>query len=255
MTLESLPGLPFTRKQDLWDTYPFGLLAVPRDEVVAVHGSSGTGGRPTLVSYTRDDLDLWAQMCARALAAAGATRQASSTTPTVTGLFTGGIGIHQGAVRLGATVVPVSGGMTGRQLTLIEDLKPDILTCAPSYAIRLGEAFAEAGGHPADIGLRAGIFGAEPWSEPMRARIQRHSRPARARHLRAVRGDRPWGGVRVPGGTGRPARERGPLPGRDGRPVERRVRCQTGPRANWCSPRSRSRRCHCCGTALATLRR
>lgn len=174
LTLDSLPGLPFTRKQDLWDTYPFGMLAVPREEVVAVHGSSGTGGRPTLVSYTRDDLELWAQMCARALAAAGATRRSTVHNAYGYGLFTGGLGIHQGAVRLGATVVPVSGGMTGRQLTLMQDLKPDILTCAPSYAIRLGEAFAEAGVDPADIGVRAGIFGAEPWSEPMRARIQSH---------------------------------------------------------------------------------
>ena len=172
VTLDSLPGLPFTQKQDLWDTYPFGMLAVPREEVVAVHGSSGTGGRPTLVSYTRDDLDLWSQMCARALAAAGATRGSIVHNAYGYGLFTGGLGIHQGAVRLGVTVVPVSGGMTARQLMLIQDLKPDILTCAPSYAIRLGEAFAEAGVKPDDIGLKAGIFGAEAWSEPMRARIQ-----------------------------------------------------------------------------------
>ncbi|HKB31625.1 MAG TPA: AMP-binding protein [Streptosporangiaceae bacterium] len=172
VTLDSLPGLPFTRKQDLWDTYPFGMLAVPREDVVAVHGSSGTGGRPTLVSYTRDDLDLWSRMCARALAAAGATARSTVHNAYGYGLFTGGIGIHQGAVRLGATVVPVSGGMTARQLTLLRDLRPDILTCTPSYAIRLGEAAAEAGMTPDDIGLTAGLFGAEPWSEPMRARIE-----------------------------------------------------------------------------------
>ena len=172
VTLDSLAGLPFTRKQDLWDTYPFGMLAVPREEVVVVHGSSGTGGRPTLVSYTRGDLDLWSQMCARALAAAGAARGSIIHNAYGYGLFTGGLGIHQGAIRLGATVVPVSGGMTARQLTLLQDLKPDILTCAPSYAIRLGEAVAEAGMKPGDIGLKAGIFGAESWSESMRARIQ-----------------------------------------------------------------------------------
>ncbi len=171
VTLDSLPGLPFTRKQDLWDGYPFGLLAVPRDEVVAVHGSSGTGGRPTLVSYTRGDLDLWSQMCARALAAAGATAASTVHNAYGYGLFTGGLGIHQGAIRLGATVVPVSGGMTARQLTLLQDLKPDILACTPSYAIRLGEAFAERGVKPGELSLRAGLFGAEPWSEPMRARI------------------------------------------------------------------------------------
>ncbi len=172
VTLDSLPGLPFTRKQDLWDTYPFGMLAVPREEVVAVHGSSGTGGRPTLVSYTRDDLDLWAQMCARSLAGAGATPRSTVHNAYGYGLFTGGIGIHQGGVRLGATVVPISGGMTGRQITLLQDLQPDILTCTPSYGIHLGEAFAEAGVKPADISLRAGIFGAEPWSEPMRTRLE-----------------------------------------------------------------------------------
>ncbi len=172
VTLDSLAGLPFTRKQDLWDTYPFGMLAVPREEVAAVHGSSGTGGRPTLVSYTRDDLDLWSQMCARALAAAGASHGSIIHNAYGYGLFTGGVGIHQGAIRLGVTVVPVSGGMTARQLRLLQDLKPDILTCAPSYAVRLGEAVAEAGMKPGDIGLKAGLFGAESWSESMRARIQ-----------------------------------------------------------------------------------
>jgi phenylacetate-CoA ligase len=172
VTLDDLPGVPFTWKKDLWDTYPFGMLAVPRDAVVAVHGSSGTGGRPTLVCYTRGDLDLWSQMCARSLAAAGATSASIVHNAYGYGLFTGGLGFHQGAIRLGATVVPVSGGMTSRQLTLLRDLRPDILACTPSYAIRLGEALADEGSKPADIGLSAGLFGAEPWSEPMRARIQ-----------------------------------------------------------------------------------
>jgi phenylacetate-coenzyme A ligase PaaK-like adenylate-forming protein len=136
--LDDLAALPTTSKQDLWDAYPFGLLAVPRREVVAVHGSSGTGGRPTLVSYTRADLRLWARMCARALAAAGAGPGSIVHNAYGYGLFTGGLGIHQGAIELGATVVPVSGGMTPRQVTLIADLQPDILTCTPSYAIRLG---------------------------------------------------------------------------------------------------------------------
>jgi phenylacetate-CoA ligase len=173
LTLADLPRLPFTGKQDLWDAYPLGLLAVPREDVVAVHGSSGTGGRPTLVAYTRDDLRLWARMCARALAAAGATPASTVHNAYGYGLFTGGLGIHQGAVELGATVVPASGGMTTRQVTLIGDLRPDILTCTPSYAIRLGEALAEAGrgaGH--GLTLRAGIFGAEPWTDALRARIE-----------------------------------------------------------------------------------
>ncbi len=169
----TLARLPTVTKQDLWETYPFGLLAVPREEVVAVHGSSGTGGRPTLVSYSRADLRLWARMCARALAAAGATPASIVHNAYGYGLFTGGLGIHQGAIELGATVVPVSGGMTARQLTLIHDLRPDILTCTPSYAVRLGEALADADQGPAQgLSLRAGLFGAEPWSNELRARIE-----------------------------------------------------------------------------------
>ena len=172
VSLADLPKLPVTRKHDLWDHYPFGMLAVPLDDVVAVHGSSGTGGRPTLVGYTRGDIALWSQMCARALAAAGADTTSLVHNAYGYGLFTGGIGIHQGAVTLGATVIPVSGGMTERQLTLLADLRPDILACTPSHAVRLGEALAASGRSPADLGLRAGLFGAEPWSEPMRARIE-----------------------------------------------------------------------------------
>jgi phenylacetate-coenzyme A ligase PaaK-like adenylate-forming protein len=173
VNLATLHLLPTTSKGDLWDAYPFGLLAVPREEVVAVHGSSGTGGRPTLVAYTRADLKLWARMCARALAAAGATSVSVVHNAYGYGLFTGGIGIHQGAIELGATVVPVSGGMTPRQVTLIRDLRPDILTCTPSYAIRLGEALVEAGAGPeSGLSLRAGIFGAEPWTQEMRVRLE-----------------------------------------------------------------------------------
>jgi phenylacetate-CoA ligase len=173
VNLATLHRLPTTTKADLWDAYPFGLLAVAREDVVAVHGSSGTGGRPTLVAYTKGDLKLWARMCARALAAAGATPGSLVHNAYGYGLFTGGVGIHQGAIELGATVVPVSGGMTPRQVTLIRDLRPDILTCTPSYAIRLGEALAEAGAGPGNgLSLRAGIFGAEPWTEEMRVRLE-----------------------------------------------------------------------------------
>jgi phenylacetate-CoA ligase len=173
ITLFDLPRLPLTGKSDLWASYPFGMIAVPASQVVAVHGSSGTGGRPTLVAYTRADLALWARMCARALAAAGARPGTLVHNAYGYGLFTGGIGIHQGAVELGATVVPVSGGMTARQVTLIRDLRPTILTCTPSYAIRLGEALAEAGLRPGkDLTLTAGLFGAEPWSRAMRTRIE-----------------------------------------------------------------------------------
>ena len=173
VSVVDLPLLPMTGKEDLWKSYPFGMVGVEPQDVVAVHGSSGTGGRPTLVAYTRADLALWARMCARALAAAGATRASTVHNAYGYGLFTGGLGIHQGAVELGATVVPVSGGMTQRQVTLIRDLRPDILTCTPSYAIRLGEALAEAGAGPGQgLALKAGLFGAEPWSGQMRARIE-----------------------------------------------------------------------------------
>jgi phenylacetate-coenzyme A ligase PaaK-like adenylate-forming protein len=181
VNLATLSRLPTTDKRDLWDHYPFGMLARPREEVVAVHGSSGTGGRPTLVAYTRDDLRLWARMCARALAAAGATPASIVHNAYGYGLFTGGLGIHQGAIELGATVVPASGGMTQRQVTLIRDLRPDILTCTPSYALRLGEALAEGRPGPAadsadsaaaGLSLKAGIFGAEPWTQEMRIRLQ-----------------------------------------------------------------------------------
>ena len=172
-TLADLPRLPMTVKTDLWEAYPFGMVGVPAADVVAVHGSSGTGGRPTLVAYTRADLALWARMCARALAAAGATRDSLVHNAYGYGLFTGGIGFHQGAVELGATVVPVSGGLTPRQVTLIRDLRPDILCCTPSYAIRLGEALAEAGLRPGEgLALTAGLFGAEPWSNELRARLE-----------------------------------------------------------------------------------
>ncbi len=173
VNLATLSRLPMTTKADLWDAYPFGLLAVPREDVVAVHGSSGTGGRPTLVAYTRADLKLWARMCARALAAAGATPASLVHNAYGYGLFTGGLGIHQGAIELGATVVPASGGMTQRQITLIRDLQPDVLTCTPSYAIRLGEALIEAGAGPGKgLSLKAGIFGAEPWTQEMRVRLE-----------------------------------------------------------------------------------
>jgi phenylacetate-coenzyme A ligase PaaK-like adenylate-forming protein len=172
VTLDDLPALPFTTKADLWDHYPWGLLAVPRAQVVRVHGSSGTGGRPTLVAYSRGDLAIWAEVCARALGCAGAGPGTLVHNAYGYGLFTGGLGMHQGAELMGCTLVPVSGGQTQRQVTLLRDLKPEILCCTPSYAARLGEALAEAGVAKDEISLRAGIFGAEPWSEAMRAQIE-----------------------------------------------------------------------------------
>src|SRR3954469_10316819 len=168
--MRDLHSLPTTDKQDLWDHYPFGMLAVPREEVVAVHGSSGTGGRPTLVGYTKSDLDLWGEMVARSLGCAGATKGTIVHNAYGYGLFTGGVGFHLGGIRLGATVVPMSGGMTDRQVRLIADLRPQVLTCTPSYAVTLGEAIAQERIDASS--LNAGIFGAEPWSESLRAQIE-----------------------------------------------------------------------------------
>jgi phenylacetate-CoA ligase len=171
--LADLPRLPLTTKADLWEHYPLGMLAVPTEDVVCIHGSSGTGGRPTLVAYTAGDLALWANVMARALSGAGAGPGSVIHNAYGYGLFTGGLGVHHGATALGAAVVPVSAGMTQRQQTLIRDLRPDVLTCTPSYAIYLGEAFAAAGIGPDEISLRVGVHGAEPWSESMRQQIER----------------------------------------------------------------------------------
>src|SRR3954471_24841059 len=168
--MRDVSRLPMTTKQDLWDHYPFGMLAVPRENVVAVHGSSGTGGRPTLDGYTGADLDLWGEMVAGSLGCASAAKGAIVHHAYGYGLFTGGVGFHLGGIRLGATVIPMSGGMTDRQIRLLADLKPEVLTCTPSYAVTLGEAVAD---QRVDVSsLRAGIFGAEPWSESLRAQIE-----------------------------------------------------------------------------------
>jgi phenylacetate-coenzyme A ligase PaaK-like adenylate-forming protein len=172
ITLDDLPALPFTTKADLWEHYPWGMLVVPRERVVRVHGSSGTGGRPTLVAYARSDLALWAEVCARALGCAGAGPGTVVHNGYGYGLFTGGLGMHAGAELMGCTLVPVSGGQTARQVTLIRDLRPEVLCCTPSYAARLGEALSEAGIARDEVSLRVGIFGAEPWSEAMRTQLE-----------------------------------------------------------------------------------
>jgi phenylacetate-CoA ligase len=172
LELADLPRLPTLGKDDLWEHYPFGLLAVDRTQLAAVHGSSGTSGRPTIVGYTEADLRLWGHVMARALAGAGATPRSTIHNAYGYGLFTGGLGVHHGARTLGATVVPVSAGMTQRQVRLITDLAPDVLTCTPSYAVYLGEAFAAAGVGPDEISLRVGVHGAEPWTDAMRDKIE-----------------------------------------------------------------------------------
>ncbi len=172
-TLQDLRRLPFTTKQDLRDNYPYGMFAVPMDNVVRIHASSGTTGKPTVVGYTARDIQTWSELMARALAAGGATRGDIIHNAYGYGLFTGGLGVHYGAERLGASVIPISGGNTKRQVLIMKDFGPTILTCTPSYALHLGEVAAETGVDFKDLRFKSGIFGAEPWSEEMRAEIER----------------------------------------------------------------------------------
>lgn len=170
-SIDDIARLPITRKHDLRDHYPFGLLAVAREQVMRVHASSGTTGKATVVAYTANDVDLFARVNARALAMAGAEPGMMLHNAYGYGLFTGGLGIHYGGERLGMAVVPVSGGMTERQLTLIADFRPDVITCTPSYALTLATELRHRGVDPADISLRYALLGAEPWTDGMRRQI------------------------------------------------------------------------------------
>jgi phenylacetate-CoA ligase len=170
--LEDLARLPFTRKDDLREQYPWGLFAVPRQELARIHASSGTKGKPTVVGYTRGDLAIWREVMARSLAAGGAEPGHLIQIAYGYGLFTGGLGFHDGAEHMGLTVVPVSSGNTLRQMLLLQDFRPDGLACTPSFALHIGEALRETGQDPRALGLRYGLFGAEPWTEAMRHDIQ-----------------------------------------------------------------------------------
>ena len=171
-SLDDLRRLPFTTKGDFRDTYPFGLLAAPMDQIVRIHASSGTTGKPTVVAYTRGDLDVWTEVMARTLRAGGVRPGDVVQNAYGYGLFTGGLGFHYGAEAVGAAVIPMSGGFTERQLVSLQDLHSTVLCCTPSYALFLAEAIEEAGLAPADLRLRVGFFGAEPWTEAMRDAIQ-----------------------------------------------------------------------------------
>jgi phenylacetate-CoA ligase len=171
-SLDDLRSLPFTEKQDLRDHYPFGLLAVPREKLVRVHASSGTGGKPTVVGYTAADIEVWTEVMARSLAMAGVRPGMVVHNAYGYGLFTGGLGIHQGAERLGATVIPISGGLTERQAMLLRDLRGEVLCCTPSYALNIAQALRDAGITGDELALEIGFFGAEPWTEAMRAQIE-----------------------------------------------------------------------------------
>ncbi|QWQ45287.1 phenylacetate--CoA ligase [Streptomyces sp. YPW6] len=171
-TLADLARFPFTAKTDLRDNYPFGMFAVPEHEVRRIHASSGTTGRPTVVGYTERDLDTWADVVARSIRAAGGRPGHKVHVAYGYGLFTGGLGAHYGAERLGCTVVPASGGMTARQVQLIQDFRPEIIMITPSYMLTLLDEFERQGVDPRSTSLKVGIFGAEPWTEGMRAEIE-----------------------------------------------------------------------------------
>ncbi|OPL11803.1 MAG: phenylacetate--CoA ligase [delta proteobacterium ML8_D] len=171
-TTADLAKLPFTVKNDLRDNYPYGLFTVDLNEVVRVHASSGTTGIPTLVGYNRHDLDVWAELMARTLTAAGGNNDSVVHVAYGYGLFTGGLGAHYGAEKIGATVIPISGGQTRRQVRMMHDLGATLLACTPSYALYIAETMDEMGLSPADLKLRSGVFGAEPWSDNMRRVIE-----------------------------------------------------------------------------------
>ncbi|WP_445327060.1 phenylacetate--CoA ligase family protein [Sporosarcina sp. FSL K6-1508] len=171
-SLDDIAKLPFTNKQDFRDHYPFGLFAVPQEEIVRIHGSSGTSGKPTIVGYTSDDINVWAEVVARSIVAAGGKRSDTFHNSYGYGLFTGGIGLHYGAEALGMAVVPMSGGNTKRQITMIEDLKPRGIGGTPSYMLTIAEKMKEAGINPRQSSMEYGIFGAEPWSEELRKKIE-----------------------------------------------------------------------------------
>jgi phenylacetate-CoA ligase len=170
--VSDLAKFPFTVKSDLRDTYPFGLFAVPRDKIARLHGSSGTTGKPIVVGYTKNDLDMWAEVVARSIRAAGGQAGMMLHNAYGYGLFTGGLGLNGGAERLGCTVVPISGGMTQRQVQLINDFRPEIICVTPSYMLAILDEFARQGLDPKQSSLKIGIFGAEPWTNAMRAEIE-----------------------------------------------------------------------------------
>lgn len=172
-SIDDIVKLPFTYKQDLRDNYPYGMFAVPREELVRIHASSGTTGKQTVVGYTQQDVDIWANSAARAIVAAGGTQSDYIHVSYGYGLFTGGLGLHYGAEKLGATAIPVSSGNTRRQVTILQDFHSDLICCTPSYAMYIGETIKDMGIDPSSLPLRAGIFGAESWSENMRKEIEK----------------------------------------------------------------------------------
>lgn len=171
-TIEDISKLPITYKQDLRDQYPFGLFTVPKEELQRIHCSSGTTGKPTVVGYTKDDVELFSEVVARSLNAAGAKPGMQLHNAYGYGIFTGGLGLHYGAEKLGMSVLPISGGMTSRQVDLIIDFKPEVICCSPSYALTIADEFTKRGIAPEDISLKYAVLGSEPWTELIRHHIE-----------------------------------------------------------------------------------
>lgn len=172
-TLADLSKFPFTTKIDLRDNYPFGMFAVPLKDIVRVHSSSGTTGKPVVVGYTREDIDLWSELMARTICCGGGSDDDIIQVAYGYGLFTGGLGVHYGAEKVGATVIPISGGNTNRQVMIMQDFGATMLACTPSYSLYIAEVLEEMGIDPQSLKLKSGIFGAEPWSDQMRVEIEK----------------------------------------------------------------------------------
>ncbi len=172
-SIDDITRLTFTTKMDLRDNYPYKLFAVPMEQIVRIHASSGTTGKPTVVGYTKEDIEIWSEVMARSLTASGVTKHSIVQNAYGYGLFTGGLGIHYGVEKIGASVIPISGGNTARQILILEDFGSDILTCTPSYSLYLAEEAEKKGINFSKLKLKYGIFGAEPWTEAMRKEIEK----------------------------------------------------------------------------------
>ena len=235
--LADLHKFPATTKHDLRDNYPFGMFAVPQDQLRRLHASSGTTGKPTVVGYTQGDLDIWSTVMARSIFAAGGRPGHKVHVAYGYGLFTGGLGAHYGAERLGCTVIPASGGMTARQVQLITDFQPEIIMVTPSYMLTILDEFERQGIDPRTSSLRVGIFGAEPWTEQMRREIEERMDldAVDIYGLSEVIG--PGVAQETRGDQGRPARLGGPLLPGDHRPGRRRRAARRARPGSSCSPR------------------
>lgn len=250
-SLSDLSRFPFTTKADLRANYPYGMFAVPRERIRRLHASSGTTGRPTVVGYTENDLSMWADMVARSLRAAGARPGDIAHIAYGYGLFTGGLGAHYGAERLGCTVIPASGGMTSRQVTLIQDLKPSVIMVTPSYMLTLLDEFERQGVDPRSTSLRVGVFGAEPWTQDMRREIEERF----AIDAVDIYGLSEVIGPAWPRSAWRP--RTGCTSGRTTSSRRSSTRsparcCRRASRASWCSPRSPRRPCRSSVTGRGT---